>query len=95
MSITTGMNVYQMYYANGKRFGYFICRDTWGKTIAKVISIEGVNEGENIPGRKPYHRNQIVMAEFYKETDENECHNGNIDNVSAVRCAGTYSYDMI
>ena len=83
-----------MYYANEKKFGFFIKRDSWGNTIAKVISIEGVIEGEEIPGRGPYYNNVQVMAEFYKEDDKNNCHSGNLDNISEISCPGNYSYSM-
>ena len=88
------MNVYQMYYLNNKNFGFFIKRNTWGNTIAKVISIEGVIEGEEIPGPKPYHNNLKVIGEFYKEKNKINCHCGNLDNISEIRCPGTYQYSM-
>jgi hypothetical protein len=84
-----------MYYANEKKFGFFIQRDSWGNTIAKVISIEGVIEGEEIPGIKPYHNNIKVIAEFYKEDDKNNCHSGNLNNISEISCPGNYSYNML
>ena len=88
------MNIYEMYYANGKRFGFWIQRNSWGNTIAKVISIEGVNEGEEIQGKKPYFNNQKVMAEFYKENIKSKCHNSNLDNISEISSPGNYSYSM-
>lgn len=83
-----------MYYANGKKFGFWIQRDSWGNTIARVVSIEGVTEGQEINGKKPYHGNPKVFAEFYKEEDKNNCHAGNLDNISEVSCPGNYSYSM-
>jgi hypothetical protein len=88
------MNVYEMYYANDKKFGFWVQRDSWGYTIAKVISIEGVVEGEEIPGKKPYYANQKVFAEFYKQETKSECHKGNIDNISEISCPGTYAYSL-
>lgn len=88
------MNVYEMYYENDKKFGYWIRRDSWGKTIAKVIGIEGVKEGDDIPGAKPYHDNVKVKAEFYRESSKDYCHSENIDNISEVSCPGTFSYYM-
>jgi hypothetical protein len=46
------MNIYEMYYENDKQFGFWIKRNSWGNTIAKVIGIEGVIEGEEISGSK-------------------------------------------
>ena len=66
------MNIYQMYYENNKKFGYWVQRYTWANTVAKVTSIEGVKEGENIPGRKPYHNKQKVYGEFYKINNKGE-----------------------
>ena len=88
------MNIYEMYYANDKKFGFWVQRDSWENTTAKVISIEGVSEGEDIPGRKPYHNNQKVVAEFYKQESKESCHKGNIDNVSEISCPGTYAYSL-
>lgn len=89
------MNVYQMYYANEKKFGFFIKRNYWGRLIAKVISIEGVIEGEEIPGKKPYHNNPIVIGEFYIEYEKKWCLSENLDNISEISCPGNYSYHML
>ena len=83
-----------MYYANDKKFGFWVQRNWWGNTIAKVISIEGVIEGEDIPGKSPYHKGQKVIAEFYKQESKDGCHKGNIDNVAEISCPGTYAYAL-
>lgn len=88
------MNIYEMYYENDKQFGFWIKRNSWGNTIAKVIGIEGVIEGEEISGSKPYHGNPKVIAEFYKQPKKENCHSGNLDNVSEVSCPGTFAYSM-
>lgn len=48
-------NIYQMYMANGCRFGFYVKRDTWrpGK-YAKVVGIEWVEDGRPIKGKPPY-----------------------------------------
>ena len=89
------MNIYEMYYENDKQFGFWIKRFSWEHTVAKVVNIVGVEEGQDIPGNKPYYGNRKVYAEFYKEKDKDKCHSGNIDNVSEVRSPGTGSYEMI
>lgn len=88
------MNVYEMYYQNDKNFGFWIKRNSWGNSIAKVISIEGVTEGEDIPGNKPYHNNPIVFAEFYKEDDKYNCHKGNLEGIIEISCPGSFGYSM-
>jgi hypothetical protein len=88
------MNVYEMYYENNKNFGFWIKRNSWGYSIAKVISIEGVTEGEDIPGYAPYYSNPKVIAEFYKETNKDDCHSGNLEDIIEISCPGNYSYYM-
>jgi len=88
------MNIYEMYYENNMQFGFYIKRNSWGNTIARVISIDGVIEGQKIPGRKPYHGNPKVIAEFYKQATKEECNEGNLDNVAEVSCPGTFAYFM-
>ena len=89
------MNIYEMYYRNNKQFGFWVKRDSWSKTIAKVISIEGVKEGEDINGIAPYFNNPKVVAEYYKEFQRESCHTGNLDNVSELSCAGNYTYRLV
>lgn len=89
------MNIYQMYYANDKQFGFYVQRKTWGYTIAKVTGIGGVTEGDDIPGAPPYFHNQAVAAEFYQTTNIDQCHQGNCIDVGEISCPGTFQYDLI
>lgn len=89
------MNIYQMYYRNGKKFGFFVQRETWSNTIAKVISIDGVIEGEMIKGKSPYYQNQKVIAEFYNQRNKKDCNNNNIGNTCEMSCPGNFSYIMV
>lgn len=59
------LNVYEMYTGRRLNFGFFVVRESWGNTIAKVTGIWGVVEGEEIPGPPPYHKNQGVSADFF------------------------------
>lgn len=88
------MNVYEMYEENDFQFGFFVVRDSWGNTLAKVLSIEGVIEGEPIPGIAPYFGGPTVTAEFYRAQDITECHKGNLVDVGELSCPGTFSYDL-
>jgi hypothetical protein len=89
------MNIYEMYYENDKQFGFWIKRNYWANTIAKVISIEGVIEGGEIGGSKPYHGNPKVIAEFYNQSEKENCHSGNLEHVTEVSCPGTFGYSML
>ena len=93
-----------MYHENNYSFGFFIIRNTWGNTVAKVVSINGVIEGKRIKGINPYFGNPKVMAEFYKIEDATflskesillKCNQENLVSISEVSCPGTYSYDMV
>ncbi len=81
------MNVYEMYEENGYKFGYWIVRNTWGNSFAKVLSIKGTREGQPIKGRPPYYNNPTVYVAFY--------HHGVFKENMELRCPGTYSYSMI
>jgi hypothetical protein len=58
------MNIYEMYYENDKTFGFWVVRNTWENSIAKITSIEGVEEGEEIPGVGPYYNNLKVIDQI-------------------------------
>ncbi|MBS9775723.1 MAG: hypothetical protein KGV57_01365 [Fusobacterium sp.] len=77
-----------MYKYNGYEFGYFVQRNSWSDTVAKIINIDGVLEGEPIKGQSPYFENQKVIAEFYDSE-------GNFKNIDELSCPGTYGYDLI
>lgn len=89
------MNVYQMYKANGFKFGFFIKRYTWGYTLAKVTSIEGVKEGEKIKGKSPYYGNPKVYAKFYDASLPKNCNEDTFLKIDEVSCPGTRGYSLI
>lgn len=85
------MNVYQMYYANNKKYGFFVQRNTWSNVIAKILEIDGVKEGDDIQGKNPYFNNQKVIAKFYKLDND-----GNRSSTTGeLSCPSNYSYNMI
>ena len=86
------INVYQMYYDNQKKYGYFIQRDTWEKWIAQVILIEGVQEGEDIPGIEPYFKSQKIIGNFYKYHSDNFWE---YQNTQEISCPGTFAYSLL
>lgn len=84
-----------MYKHNDYKFGFIVRRDTWGNTLAKIIEIEGVTEGEKIKGRHPYYGNPTVKAQFFKSSNPSECIDSNIDNISVLSCGGNFSYSLV
>lgn len=53
-------NIYEMYTANGYKFGFWVTRPKWNPgNKAQVIGIEGVMEGQPIPGNSPYYNKEI------------------------------------
>jgi len=96
------MNIYQMYHKNDCKFGFFVIRDSWGNTIAKILSIEGVNTAEKIKEIPPYFSNPKVKAEFYKIQNARRknrasqfCISENLTNVGELPYPGTHVYEMI
>lgn len=63
------MNIFQMYEANDNRAGFWVFRDTWGYTCARIVSIACHTEGPLSPtlGRAPYYdkARDLVYAELY------------------------------
>lgn len=97
------MNVYEMYILNGCKFGFYIVRDSWGYTVAKITGIEGVTEGNIIPGKAPYFGNIKVNAVFYKTPNICELTTDNVasycieeykTNNGEIICPGTGGYSM-
>lgn len=92
------MNIYQMYHHNNMQFGFYVIRDSWATVIAKIIEIEGVEEGKPIPGKFPYFKNQTVIASFYKVDNTEDdaaavlCMFGKNIGVDKISCPGSYAY---
>ena len=93
------MNVYQMYEANGRKFGFYIQRNSWKTVLAKVTLIEGVQEGQPIPGTPPYHGTPKtapkVKVEIYRAKVLKECSESTMIEATELSCPGTYAYEMI
>ena len=50
-----GINIFQMYVENNFKFGFYVTRNSWHpKRFAKVVAIDGVEEGKMIEGNPPY-----------------------------------------
>lgn len=48
-------NIFQMYMENGYRLGFYVHRDSWRPNrYAKVVGIDGVEDGKPIDGQPPY-----------------------------------------
>ena len=53
-------NIYEMYTDNGYKFGFWVTRPKWNSgSKAQVIGIEGVIEGQPIPGKPPYYNKEV------------------------------------
>lgn len=90
-------NIYEMYHKNNCKFGFYVARDNWQATVAKIIKIVGVTEGQKIPGKNPYYNNPEVIAEYFRvDPDENnvekKCNSETFLNNGKLLCPGNYSY---
>lgn len=48
-------NLFEIYMANGCKFGFYFHRDSWrSDRYAKVVGIDGVEDGKPIEGQPPY-----------------------------------------
>ena len=94
------MNVYEMFYKNNFLLGFWVRRDNWKNVKAKIILIDGFEEGKRPKGcgRYPYFNYKAdenkegprqVLAEFYNAST-NE-----LMSRDCISCPGNYSYYMI
>lgn len=78
-------NIYQMYEANGNKAGFFVRRNSWGNTYARVATVAGSTEGP-LPGNPPYYGNPPVTMDVFND-------DGSLKGTDQeLSCPGTYSY---
>jgi hypothetical protein len=82
-------NVYTMYVENGNRAGFWVQRNSWGKTCAFVRSVDGRDTGA-LHGKSPYYGNPPVIVDVF-ELATGECK----DPGCLLSCPGTYAYRRI
>jgi hypothetical protein len=80
------MNIYQMYVHNDYKYGFFVVRNSWTRICAQIKGIEGVKEGDPIPGDPPYYKNQNVFGDIINRF-------GRIEGADLpLSSPGTYAY---
>lgn len=103
------MNVFEMYYKNGKKIDFWIMRDSWRNVVARVVSIAGFESGPlKGLGRFPYFNDakESVYAEIYEIIEmENRVVLNQImpkfgacpddPKLSIISCPGTYGYRLV
>jgi hypothetical protein len=85
------INIYEMYAKHGNRLGFYVKRCSWGNTIAKVVDIEGVIDGEKMSGKEPYFGNPKVTAIYYNLWKPV----GDKGNKAGLPCPGTFQYSFL
>ncbi len=85
-------NIYEMYVLNEYKFNFYVQRDTWSNTIAKITSIDEVKEGLPIPGNPPYFLNQKVYADYFSCTNQELCSEHTKKNSGILPNPGSYAY---
>ncbi len=63
------MNIFEMYYDNDKCADFWVIRNSWGNTVARIVSIGGIESGPIKGfGRYPYFNEakESVYAEMYE-----------------------------
>lgn len=103
------MNIFEMYYKNDKKTDFWVIRDSWKNTIARVVSISGTESGPlKGLGYYPFFNGakNSVFAEIYKisknesnyileqiEPDFDTCPENN--KLGVISCPGTYAYSLV
>jgi hypothetical protein len=100
------MNIFELYYDNGKSADFWVIRNSWGNTVARVVAIDKFQEGtlKGI-GQFPYFDDakEKVYAEIYNLVEENgeqifeqvfpifeKCPHN--PTLAILSCPGTYAY---
>lgn len=82
------MNVYSMYRQNGCKTGFWVRRNSWGQTIARVVHVDPLD------GFAPYYGNPAVYADYFRWNTQNE----NwvlVSRNEKLSCPGTYAYARV
>ncbi len=83
----THENIYSFYNKN-LDFGFCVRRSSWAKTtFAKVVYIEGVIPGNEMPGKPPYYYNPQVYAVLYMANKEPQA--------IGLTTPGGYDYELV
>tara|TARA_R110000737_G_scaffold113806_1_gene146846 strand:- start:46 stop:339 length:294 start_codon:yes stop_codon:yes gene_type:complete len=83
-----------MYEHNENQTGFWIQRNSWGNTVAKVITI-GKRTSGKLKGRAPYYGNPNVLVEMYKISTWERLQGGEEEGRTLLSCPGTYKYSMV
>lgn len=97
------MNIFEMYYYNGMNTGFFVQRNSWRNTIARIKTIAGISSGRIKGfGSHPYFSKarNLVYAELFVIREDSLIQSepvfDKVDNTNLFRisCPGTYAYDF-
>jgi hypothetical protein len=100
MNLKKRQNIFEMYMANGCRFGFYVHRDSWrSDRYAKVVGIDGVEDGKPIDGQPPYfnrtfpsdnaNAGKIWSRKIYLEAEWFD------DGTYATESGGTYGWTKV
>ncbi|MDO8330871.1 MAG: hypothetical protein Q7T36_10430 [Fluviicoccus sp.] len=103
------VNIFQMYYANGKKAGFWVMRDSWKHLVARVVSVSGIESGPlKGLGRFPFFNEakEAVYAETYEliKTEGGYLFKQALpkfdvcptdSTLSIISCPGTYAYTKL
>ncbi len=87
------MNVYQMYVANGNAAGFWVQRNSWGRTVAYVEKVCGLSEGP-IPGKPPYFGRPDVLVTLWQLRRDDSGWNC-VGVGQQLSCPNTYAYRLV
>lgn len=103
------MNIFEMYYENNKSANFWVVRNSWSKTIARVVAIDQFSSGSlKGLGRYPYFNDakERVFAEVFNlvevdgmtvleqvEPKFGACPQNH--KLAILSCPGTYAYTRV
>jgi len=88
------LNIYEQYYRNGKKYGFYLRESTW-QSIGQVLFIAGVREGDDLRGNPPYFNNPKVHVKLYYANSIGEIDDSTRYRIIRIMDGGTYRYQPV
>lgn len=88
------LNIYEQYYVNNLRYGFYLREHTW-RSIGQVLFIVGVEEGRKPLGNPPYYNNPKVFVKLFYACSIGEIKEFTKSRVIKIYDGGSYRYQPV
>ena len=88
------LNIYEQYYQNNFKYGFFLREHTWS-SIGQVLFIVGTKQGENLKGNPPYFNNPKVYVKLFYANSIGEINENTMSRIIKIYDGGSYRYQPV